>query len=748
MKTLPRLVTPLLMLLAGALVATSGCASYSTHVESDTTALGRVVVYRNGIAYYERTAQVKEAQITLTVPHDKVDDFLKSLTIADAETGKPLPVSYQTSGANSAGTVDMTIQVKEPGVRSVTLTYLTEAPAWKPSYRAVVDEDGIQLQGWAIVDNTSGERWEDVMIGVGSGSALSFKYDLRTVRNIHRERLHTEKQFAVAPPTGGSTRGGKSDEQQVLAALGDSDLSYGALDASAVPMDDLDDMADKLGDSGGLGGLASRNIALTESYTGRGGRSFRPARKPATSAKAKRAADGRRAAAKAAAVSARQRALAKKAAEGQRLDALAQQLQGTKGTITIEGYANLGTSQSGLVANDRANWMRNELINKGVAPARIKVDTKRFAAGQTPGVRVVRSTSPADAVAEAEGQPVGESHFQSKTPLTVDKGMSAMIAVLDDKARGNIVYLYDAESERGNSRYAFKALRFKNPTDSTLETGPITVYGDGRFIGEGLTDPIPPQATAVIPFALDRQVVVERESGSVDKIAKLITLQRGLLRTEVAHTRQRTLKFTSVLHKPTEVFIRHTVRNGWTLTESPEVHERIGESHLFRLVLKPGEVKTVTIAESTPLVKAIDLHSAVGLDLVRLYLKGDDIEARFASPMRKILALHTQMADVRNNIRNTRSRIGEFESRMNKLQTQIISLSSVRGGRNLVRHLQAKLKDMSERVNKGTIDVVNLQETLMLTRIRFQDGISELTLDERQLVKTDVKTDAKTGNDG
>ena len=64
-----------------------GCPTYTTHVASDS-ALGRVVVYRSGIAFYERRAKVKDRVVTLTVPHDKVNDFLKSLTVADAKTGE------------------------------------------------------------------------------------------------------------------------------------------------------------------------------------------------------------------------------------------------------------------------------------------------------------------------------------------------------------------------------------------------------------------------------------------------------------------------------------------------------------------------------------------------------------------------------------------------------------------------------------------------------------------------------------
>ena len=113
--------------------------------------------------------------------------------------------------------------------------------------------------------------------------------------------------------------------------------------------------------------------------------------------------------------------------------------------------------------------------------------------------------------------------------MTVERGASAMVSMVRNETDGEVVYLYDAESERGNANFAFRAVRFTNPTDSTLETGPVTVYGNERFIGEGLTEPIPPKASAVVPYALDRQIVVERNDGEENKLSRLVTLQRGIL---------------------------------------------------------------------------------------------------------------------------------------------------------------------------------------------------------------------------
>ncbi|MFO0744235.1 MAG: hypothetical protein U1F43_00985 [Myxococcota bacterium] len=673
------------------------CSSYSSYVEGEGQ-LGKVVVYRNGIAYYERKAAVEDGKVTLTVPADKVDDFLKSLTVANAADGKPLPINYPTAGANNDNSVDMTIQVQQPDVKEVVLTYITDAPAWKPSYRVVIQKnDKVDLQGWAIVDNTSGETWRKVMVGVGSSSALSFRFDLRSVRNVWRDTLKADERFAVAPPNGGATRTETPTGEQVVAAIDGSDIPTGeeqyAYDnvATGAPA------ATASPDGGGWNGAGT--LAGLRGPMG-------PPEKPAEARRAQMSRD--------------------------KVKDLAKKLNIDDGDVTLESYAQGGTEDAKLTADDRANWLRNELIKEGVAPGRLKVETKVAQPGQPQqqALRIVQQTTPgAPGDPSAPGEPVGESHFQSKAPITVERGTSAMVAVLDDGAEGDVVYLYDAESERGNARYAFKAIRFRNPTNYTLETGPMTVYGEGRFVGEGLTEPIPPRATAVVPFALDREVIVETDRSENDRITRLVTVQRGILRTEIQHERITKLKVTSVLSDPTRVFVRHSVRKGWDLVKSPAVYEKMGEAHLFEIELKPGETKQVEIVEATPMVRALDLRSPEGVNLVRVFLEGKDVDAKFAEPMKKLLAIYTEMAEIGQQIEVTRARMDEYRVRMQELEDQILTLKGVPNAGALMANLQGKLREMSDGVQKGTIEVVNLEQKLMMARIRFQDGVSELRIE-------------------
>ncbi|MCA9712788.1 MAG: DUF4139 domain-containing protein, partial [Myxococcales bacterium] len=232
----------------------------------------------NGVAYYERRAEVKDNRLVVRVPSDKIDDFLKSMTIVDDATGKPLPISFPAPGRSRNNVTELVVQLPPlpDGVREkarvVRLSYVTEAAAWKPSYRVVVNDKGqVELQGWAVVDNTSKEDWRRVKVGVGSSSALAFRYDLRSIRTVHRETLHDETRFVRAPPRGGAVHDGKQQDDKVLAAVGAEALqSRAKAEESRAEVDSMDD-ADTARESvtRGGGGAAAR-----------GGGPARPGRAP------------------------------------------------------------------------------------------------------------------------------------------------------------------------------------------------------------------------------------------------------------------------------------------------------------------------------------------------------------------------------------------------------------------------------------------------------------------------------------
>ena len=707
------------ILFASALLTLVGCGTtQATYVKSPDTTLGRVVVYRNGVAYFERVAQVEGDSLKLQVPADKVDDFLKSLTVTDARTGEPAPIAYPTTAPTSAtGLIDMKITLTGTSPHRLRLSYVTEAPSWKPSYRFVVGKAGkVNVQGWAIVDNTSGEDWNGIKLGVGSSSAMSFRFDLRSVRTVERETLQSNDLFALAPPTGGSTYG--KDERRVV----------GDLDDGALALNEEQQM-----DQPAPGKAPATPSAAPDP---KGAHKSAPASRAPVGPTHAGGAGGDRGGA------------------GQGFSQMARSLAGSANQILVEGYATKDDANKEAASQERANRARDNLVRNGVDPSKIVAVGRGEQAGRAGGVRIVEAKPPpppADksgaATTAANGtpapgsqEPIGAAHFESQTAMNVPRGTSAMVSILSTETDGEIVYLYDAESARGNATFPFRAVRVKNPTDSVLESGPVTVFGDGKFIGEGLSEPIPARSVAFVPFALDRQVVVESQDGERDEISRILTVSRGVFSTEVKHTRKKTYTLHNRTDDRASIYIRHTVAGGYALTKSPAgtcvtgACEKLGGAHLFKVDIDAKKSADVVVEEETPVFKTTDIRTPAGLDLVKVFLSQGAAKGPLKEKIAELVRLQGEMAKIEQHILTTREQMGEYRVRMDELHAQIVTLKAVKSAGPLMVSLEGKMREISDKTSKATIDLVGLQEKQMIARIHFQDGIAELTLekDEKQ----------------
>jgi hypothetical protein len=86
------------------------------------------------------------------------------------------------------------------GTRKLAASYMTPAAVWKSSYRLMFGAAGEPtLEGWAIVDNTSGDDWSNVRLAVVSGKPVSFITQLYSPRYVQRPFAELAENQAAAP---------------------------------------------------------------------------------------------------------------------------------------------------------------------------------------------------------------------------------------------------------------------------------------------------------------------------------------------------------------------------------------------------------------------------------------------------------------------------------------------------------------------------------------------------------------------
>jgi len=105
--------------------------------------------------------------------------------------------------------------------RDVTASYMIPMPVWKSSYRLIFPASGQPtLEGWAIVDNTTGDDWTGVQLSLVSGRPISFISRLYEPRYINRPVAELPEDRATAPVIYGGAIEQQRDEAAQQIGLG------------------------------------------------------------------------------------------------------------------------------------------------------------------------------------------------------------------------------------------------------------------------------------------------------------------------------------------------------------------------------------------------------------------------------------------------------------------------------------------------------------------------------------------------
>jgi hypothetical protein len=104
------------------------------------------------------------------------------------------------SAARSKDKRSVYIDSSDAKERQVVASYMIPAAVWKSSYRLIFGEKGQPtLEGWAIVDNTTGEDWTKVQLSLVSGRPISFVSQLYAPKYVNRPGAELADDAAARP---------------------------------------------------------------------------------------------------------------------------------------------------------------------------------------------------------------------------------------------------------------------------------------------------------------------------------------------------------------------------------------------------------------------------------------------------------------------------------------------------------------------------------------------------------------------
>jgi hypothetical protein len=182
------------------------------HVQVKTAdgALTGSILSARAVAVEANQTATEDEQLTLLLDSGDVQNLdlrrIGSLRFLDPRLQEQLKQYLQTvAQANSRDKRSIYIDSASDAARDLRISYITPAAIWKSSYRLALNEASSTLEGWAIVDNTTDEDWNNVKLSVVSGRPISFISLLDNPRFGNRQVAELPEDRAAGPQVYGGS---------------------------------------------------------------------------------------------------------------------------------------------------------------------------------------------------------------------------------------------------------------------------------------------------------------------------------------------------------------------------------------------------------------------------------------------------------------------------------------------------------------------------------------------------------------
>jgi hypothetical protein len=486
-----------------------------------------------------------------------------SVRIAERELTDEVGRYLSLIGSSRAPDVRrMSFTAAGSGDRDIFVSYISEVPIWKSTYRILVSDKPAEkpmLQGWAIVDNTIGEDWKDVQLSLVAGAPQSFIQDISQPFYARRPVVPLPESVMLTPQSHEATV--QADRLEQFAQSQSGVGNGGGVGA---------------GSGGGVGGGVIRaGIART----GLSGLVKDPS---------------------GAAVSGAHVTVRNEETGGAQVAYTDRQgcysfsdIQPGNSAVFVNapGFQRFNLSNV-YIGIGRTNEI-DATLNVGAANETVEV-AGRASAIQTENAEVASIAGKQGS--EAEGKTAGDFfEYKIKQKINIGKNQSALVPILQAHIEAEKVTLWNEGSA------PLRALWIKNTSGQVLDAGSFNVLEADTFAGEGVLETILPDERRLLSYAGDSAVHVKYTADDTEKPFSRVRIAKGIMLLTKEQRRLNKFSIRNTDTDPRQVIVEYPAEEGWELTPSTPKPEESSESyHRFRVPVVAGKTAELTVESVHP----------------------------------------------------------------------------------------------------------------------------------------------------
>jgi hypothetical protein len=590
----------------------------------------------------------------------------------------------------------MVISAEGTGERSLFVSYISEVPVWKATYRIVLNaKKPPLLQGWAIVDNTVGQDWDKVELSLVAGAPQSFVQNLSQPYYARRPVVGLPEAAAIAPQTYEATLIGG-----VGTVAGTIQDPSGAVVAGARV---------KVFDSNGS--FAGETVA---DASGRYELAL-----PAGNARLEVESPG----------------FSKQVINGVTPNSrnnINMRIGSTNETVEVNAFTSTVNTETAMMNRSAAGMANGRNLGSGAG-----LGGGRGGVGavskSTPMAASAGGVGPSDVdaarsrlQAAAQAQELGDLfEYKLKDPITIPKNRSALVPIVQASIAAEKVSVWN---ERAGLARPQRALWLNNTSGLTLDGGSFSVLEDETFAGEGLFDPIKPGEKRLVSYATDLALNVNARSAADQQRVSRVQIAHGVMTFHNEVTEAKTYVFRNEDSSPRKVIVEHPVRAGYELRGDAKPAETTAAWMRFELQVDPKQTASLVVNEARPVETAYQLTN-IGDDMVALFVRQKSIDKPLEDALRKILEAKAGVEALDNQKDARESATQKIFDDQQRLRENMKALKGSPEEKALLQRYTKQLNDQEDRLEKLHKEIEDLEARQEKAQTALDQMIQDLSFD-------------------
>ena len=325
----------------------------------------------------------------------------------------------------------------------------------------------------------------------------------------------------------------------------------------------------------------------------------------------------------------------------------------------------------------------------------------------------------------------GTTRYDLPAAVTIPDKSTTMVMLTDQRIPGEVIALYAPDGGVPDSmRHPFRVARFVNKTGGLVERGPLAIFAEGAFSGQGVTDPLPDGATATVPFGIDRRVAVEVTRESRDEGARLYHIEAGALsisRDVVSLTKY---KLRNGAAEPAKLLIKHPRLSGARMNNFPAgTEDNVGTgTALVPAQVGPRTTSELVLDERQQTARSLDWLSPLADEAVKGYAADRRADPVIVAQLKAAWDIRRALVDAHAAREKLAATDADLRRSTEETRANLKALEKNSAAADLRAKLTARLAGDSARLDVVGKQLIEVDLKINESQVRFNDAIRAIKL--------------------